>query len=65
MIAYDEIMKWAFRSCLQGHVFCDVPISSQKTVFDKLKGRTNLDSLHPHVKELYFPYSKCLWKLYT
>ena len=59
MIAYDEIMKWASRSCLQGHVFRDVPISSQKTVLDKLKGCMDLDSLHPHVKELYLPYSKC------
>ena len=29
MIAYDEIMKWASRSCLQGYVFRDVPISSR------------------------------------
>jgi hypothetical protein len=59
MIAYDEIIKWASRSCLQGHAFCDVPISSQKTVLDKLKGCMNLDSFHPHVKVLYLPYSKC------
>ena len=59
MIAYDEIMKWASRSCLQGHAFQDVSISSQKTVIDKLKARVDLDSLHPHVKELYLPYSKC------
>ena len=60
MIAYDEIIKWASRSCLQGHAFCDVPISSQKTVLDKLKGCMNLNSFHPHVKALYLPYSaKC------
>lgn len=59
MIAYDEIMKWASRSCSQGHVFRDVPISSRKTVIDKLKVRVDCDSLKPHVKELYLPYSKC------
>ena len=58
MIAYDEIMKWAVRSSLQGHVFRDVPLSSRKTVVEKLKVRVDLDSLRPIVKELYLPYSK-------
>ena len=58
MIAYDEIMKWAVRSSLQGHVFRDVPLSSRKTVVKKLKVRVDLDALRPVVKELYLPYSK-------
>ena len=58
MIAYDEIMKWAVRSSLQGHVFCDVPLSSRKTVVEKLKVCVDLDSLRPIMKELYLPYSK-------
>ncbi|KAI2494144.1 hypothetical protein MHU86_20376 [Fragilaria crotonensis] len=29
MIAYDEVMKWAVRSCSRGHTFHDLPISSQ------------------------------------
>jgi hypothetical protein len=50
MIAYEEIMRWAVRSSLQGRVFRDVPhTSSQETV---------VDSLRPIVKELYLPYSK-------
>jgi hypothetical protein len=32
LIAYNEVMKWALRSCLQGHVFRDLPVSSQTTV---------------------------------
>jgi hypothetical protein len=62
-VPHDGIMTRASRSCLQGHVFRDVPISSQKTVFDKLKGCMNLNSLHPHVNELYLPYSKCFVKV--
>ncbi|KAI2492029.1 hypothetical protein MHU86_22525 [Fragilaria crotonensis] len=58
MIAYDEIMRWAVRSSLQGHIFRDVPLSSRKTVVEKLKVRVDLDSLRPVVKELYLPYSK-------
>lgn len=59
MIAYDEIMKWAARSCLQGYVFRDGPIMSRKAVIEKLKSRVDLDSLRPMVKQLYLPYSKC------
>ena len=57
MIAYEEIMRWAVRSSLQGRVFCDVPhTSSQKTV---------VNSLRPIVKELYLPIPSVLWKLCT
>ena len=59
MIAYDEVMKWAVRSCSQGHVFHDLPITSRKTVIDRLRGRVDLDALTPIVKELYLPYSNC------
>ncbi|KAI2491591.1 hypothetical protein MHU86_22963 [Fragilaria crotonensis] len=59
MIAYDEVMKWAVRSCSEGHIFRDMPITSRKTVMDKLRGRVGLDSLTPIVKELYLPYSNC------
>jgi hypothetical protein len=52
------MMKWAVRSSLQGHVFCDVPLSSRKTVVEKLKVCVDLDSLRPIMKELYLPYSK-------
>ena len=58
MVAYDEIMRWAIRSSLQGHVFRDIPLSSRKTVVKKLKVRVDVDSLCPIVKEIYLPYSK-------
>jgi hypothetical protein len=47
MISYDEIMRWASRSCLQGYAFRDAPITSQKGVIDKLKRRENVNSLQP------------------
>ena len=58
MIAYDETMKWAARSCLQGYVFRDDPTMSRNAVIEKLKSRVDLDSLRPMVKQLYLPYSK-------
>ena len=53
LIAYDEVMKWALRSCLQGHVFRDLPTSSRKTVMEKLKARVDLQGLRPLEKEFY------------
>jgi hypothetical protein len=59
LIEYEEIMRWASRSCLQGYSFRDVPIMSRKGVMDKLKVRVDVKSLQPQVKHLYLPYSKC------
>ena len=59
MIAYDEVMKWAVRSCSRGHSFHDLPISSRKTVVDKLRDRVDYEGLSPIVKQLYLPYSNC------
>ena len=59
LIAYEEILKWASRSCSQGYSFRDAPIMSRKGVVDKLKVRVDVKSLQPLVKELYLPYSKC------
>ena len=60
MKTYDEIMRWASRSCLQGYAFRDVPNMSQKGVIDKLKLCVDVSSLQPAlVKQLYLPYSKC------
>lgn len=59
MIAYDEVMKWAVRSCSRGHTFHDLPISSRKTVVDKLRDRVDYEGLSPIVKHLYLPYSNC------
>ena len=59
LIAYEEIMKWASRSCLQGYSFRDAPIISRKGVVDKFKVRVDVKSLQPLVKELSLPYSKC------
>ena len=57
MISYNEIMRWASRSCLQGYAFlADVPIMSQKGVIDKLKLCVVVNSLEPLVKPLYLPY---------
>ena len=58
-ISYDEIMRWTSRSCLQGHAFRDVPITSRKGVIDKLKLCLDVNSLQPLVKQLYLPYLKC------
>lgn len=58
LIAYNEVMKWVIRSCLQGHNFRDIPVSSRRTVMDKLKARVDLQSLQPLVKALCLPYSK-------
>ena len=57
MIAYDEVMKWAVRSCSRGHSFHDIPISSRKTVMDKLRDRVDFEGLTPILKKLYLPYS--------
>jgi hypothetical protein len=59
MIAYDELMKWAVRSCSRGHTFRDIPISSRKTVVDKLCDRVDFEGLTPILKQLYLPYSNC------
>ena len=59
MISYDEIMRWASRSCLQGYAFRDVAIMFQKGVIDKLKLCVGVNSLQPLVKQLYLPFSKC------
>ena len=59
LITYEEIMRWASRSCSQGYSFRDAPITSRKSVLDKLKVRVNVKSLEPMVKQLYLPYSKC------
>jgi hypothetical protein len=59
LIAYEEIMRWASRSCLQGYSFRDVPIMSRKGVIDNIKVRVDVKSLQPLVKQLYLPYSKC------
>ena len=59
MIAYDEVMKWAVRSCSRGHTFRDIPITSRKTVVDKLRDRVDFEGLTPILKQLYLPYSNC------
>ncbi len=59
MIAYDEVMKWAVRSCSRGHSFHDLHISSRKTVVDKVRNRVDYEGLSPIVKQLYLPYSNC------
>ena len=59
LILYDEIMRWASRSCLQGYAFRDVPIMSRKGVIDKLKLCVDVNSLQSLVKQLYLSYSKC------
>ena len=59
MIAYDEVMKWAVRSCSRGHSFRDIPISSRKTVMDKFRDRVDFEGLTPMLKKLYLPYSNC------
>ena len=57
LIAYDEVMKWAVRSCSRGHKFRDLPISSRKTVMEKLCSRVEVVGLTPILKTLYLPYS--------
>ena len=59
MIAFDEVMKWAVRSCSRGHTFRDIPISSRKTVMGKLRNRVDFEGLTPMLKQLYLPYSNC------
>ena len=62
-LSFEETMRWASRSCLQGYSFRDVPIMSRKGVIDKLKVRVDVKSLQPLVKQLYLPYSKCFVKV--
>jgi hypothetical protein len=57
MIAYDEVIKWAVRSCSRGHSFCNNSISSGKTVMDKLRNRVDFGGLTPILMQLYLPYS--------
>ena len=59
LISYNEIMRWASRSCLQGYAFRDAPIMSKKGGIDKLKLCLDVNSLQPLVTQLCLPYSKC------
>ena len=59
LISYEERMRWASRSCLQGDSFRDAPIMSRNGVIDKLKLCLDVNSLQPLVKQLYLPYPKC------
>ena len=59
MIAYDEVMKWAIRSCFRGHSFHHIPISSRKTAMGKFHDRVDFEGLTTRLKQLYLPYSNC------
>ena len=59
MIAYDQVVKWAVRSCSRGHSFHNLPISSHKTVVDKVHDCVNYKGLSPILKHLHIPYSNC------
>ena len=60
LISYNEIIRWASRSCLQGYAFCDVPIMSQKGVVDKLKLCVDVNSLQLLVKQVYLLCGSCI-----
>ena len=47
MIAYDEVMKRAVRSCSRGHSFRDIPISSCKTVMGNFRDCVDFEGWPP------------------
>ena len=47
MIAYDEVMNRAIRSCSRGHSFRDIPISSCKTVMGNFRDCVDFEGWPP------------------
>jgi hypothetical protein len=63
MKAYEAVMQWTNRSVRSGHVFCDTPITSRKTVLSRVRRRLNRDALTPTWEMLHLPYTNVMVKV--